>query len=175
MLRSNGSWGTCIPHGVFTFPPCAFHGARKVRYKRQDRASSFPPAKASGSPVHLACRQTGLEAWGKSAVVANLTPSEPVSMPVESHAWQPGTLRKSVPGAAVTAVLQQAQLARRPPGLCAVWGRWRGRPGHALTLQEAQLARSEPLRWAPPAGRSAAEPTAPTFHTPAQGVRKQGA
>lgn len=53
--------------------------------------------------------------------------------------------------AAVTDLLQQAQLAWRLPGLWAVVGRGSGRPLHALALQEAQLARSGSLCWAPPA------------------------
>ena len=73
-------------------------GFCRVRYKRRDRASSCPPApllqagkeknlvvyttnqaaKASGSLGKLACRQTGLEDWEKSAAVGNLTPSVPV-------------------------------------------------------------------------------------------------
>jgi hypothetical protein len=54
----------------------------------------------------------------------------------------------SVLYAAVTDVLQQAQLPRRLPGLRALLGRWSGRPRHAVALQETQLARSEPGRWA---------------------------
>ena len=48
----------------------------------------------------------------------------------------------------VQPLLQQAQLPRRLPEFRAVLGRRSGRPRHAVALQETQLARSEPGRWA---------------------------
>ena len=75
MLRSNGSWGTCIPHGVFTFPPCGW--SPTLRFSRR----TYSTIQKAGSGIVISGGEglrvaSASEDWEKSAAVAYLTPSE---------------------------------------------------------------------------------------------------